>query len=190
MNQLNFSRESNLMLYCSLASMNDEIKNLFIGYDNLHFNHVGIYIGDGEIVEAAFKGVRKTELFSFLEKAADRVLVGRIDNEIIAEQSAAISLDYIGYPYNFTYIDREDAFYCSQLIHHVYEIANDGPLFRKHKLNYKDVNTGRVSKYWIEYYRLLGLDVPEGETGSHPSNLSMDEDIDTRFYLEKEKYMN
>lgn len=171
------------------SDINDEIKNLCIGYDGMHFNHVGIYVGNDKMVEAAYKGVRKTDIIEFLETAGENILVGRIEDQTLARRSALLSLDYVGLPYNHTYIECEEAFYCSQLIHHVYNIANEGQFFEKHRLSYKDTKMREISRYWLDYYNNLGMDVPEGEPGSHPANLSLDERIVSRFFLEKEKHI-
>jgi hypothetical protein len=74
--------------------------------------------------------------------------------------------------------------YCSELIHEAFNLASKQKYFTQHKLNYISESDSSVSQYWIEFYAQHGLKVPQGLSGSHPNNLSLDEKFYKRFFLE------
>ena len=55
--------------------------------------------------------------------------------------------------------------------------------FTPHELNYFSVENGKISDFWVELYAKDGYEVPQGEKGSHPNNLSLDSKFDQLFLL-------
>ena len=40
-------------------------------------------------------------------------------------------------------------------------------------MTFRDPQTGNPLEFWVRYYALLGVPVPEGEIGSNPGDLSL-----------------
>ena len=44
-------------------------------------------------------------------------------------------------------------------------------------MSFRDLETGEVLEQWKSYYAYFGMPVPEGEPGSNPGDVSVDEKI-------------
>lgn len=105
-----------------------ELSNPFIpGF----WGHVGIYIGDGMVVEAVTHGVKITKLSWFL-RGKDYVAVSRAN--FLSEEQKQKVVDYcvmqVGKPYDFSFNTSDiKAFYCSELIYSgiMYATNNESP---------------------------------------------------------------
>lgn len=79
--------------------------------------HVGIYVGDGIIVEAVQPKVCETSVFTFCHHA-DEVAIGRIayDSPSDLERVTAMFRGHVGMPYDSMFEKGGEAFYCTELI--------------------------------------------------------------------------
>lgn len=79
--------------------------------------HVGIYVGDGIIVEAVQPRVCETSVFTFCHHA-DEVAIGRItyDSPSDLERVTAMFRGHVGMPYDSMFEEGGEAFYCTELI--------------------------------------------------------------------------
>lgn len=163
------------------TDLSESIKNLMTGYNDELFDHVAIYIGNGYIIEAVPEyGVRKRDISNLLNELTN-IYIGTIYDDNLNIHAISFIEQQIGKPYNNTYIYNGDSFYCSELIHKAYELANNNIYFKQHSLTFKD-STNEIMPYWKKYYEELELEVPEGMSGSHPANLSLDKKLSMRKY--------
>jgi hypothetical protein len=44
-------------------------------------------------------------------------------------------------------------------------------------MKFKNPATGKIDNYWLEYYKKIGTDVPEGKPGTNPNDLSKSKNI-------------
>jgi len=65
-----------------------------------------------------------------------------------------------GLPYNFSYQRCDNSFYCADLIARAFP----ADFFEPRPMQF-------VGAYWNEYYRKLGLSIPEKELGYHPADM-------------------
>ena len=66
-----------------------------------------------------------------------------------------------------------DSVYCSQLMYLVFKEANNGQeVFQLAPMTFKPLNSDHYFKVWEEYYKELGISVPEGEPGINPAGMS------------------
>ena len=71
-----------------------------------------------------------------------------------------------------------DSLYCSELIYLSALRANDGtPIFMLNPMTFKDPDTGDFNPAWVEYYKKLGVKIPEGELGINPGGISLSDKI-------------
>jgi hypothetical protein len=82
-------------------------------------------------------------------------------------------------PYDRRYLTDEAALYCSELIVDMFKAANDDvAFFEESPMSFRDTETGELHEYWIRYYDYFGMEVPDGEPGSNPGDISKDSRLD------------
>lgn len=159
------------------------ISGLSVGFGGYSYFHCGIYIGDSQIIEAISRSgvvVSNIDLYHSNKKLVCRTTVNsEFTNDVIAYAKG-----FVGFEYNKLFLPNQHGkLYCSELIHRAYALANNADFFTVNKLSYISPNESEVSDYWMKFYSDLGLDIPHGEAGSHPNNLSLDDMFEHRFYL-------
>lgn len=161
------------------------ISRLFAGRDGIAINHVALYDGDGMVIEAVMPQVKKTSLDDFVNSSVldnhgrPCVLVCRLAADYSVLVSAALEFAelQLAIPYDPHYSqskeNQQKSWYCSELIVHAFRSANEGCfLFEETPMSFRDMDTGELMPFWIDHYKAVGQDIPEGLPGSHPALLS------------------
>ncbi|WP_150466951.1 YiiX/YebB-like N1pC/P60 family cysteine hydrolase [Francisella sp. SYW-9] len=165
-------------------SSEKNISELSRGYAQDSYYHCALYIGSGEIIEAVkVGGVIKSNISKYLNK---KILAARVnESNNFLDKVILQAKEFIGFSYNDLFLpDIKRKLYCSELIHEAFNLASKQKYFTQHELNYISENDSTISQYWIEFYNQYGLKVPQGLSGSHPNNLSLDEKFYKRFFLD------
>ena len=156
------------------------------GYRGARVNHMGIavrtHLGDF-VLEAFPPEVRltKTEVFSrrsIGNAGQPRLMFGRLRPEYHSLIAPAIQhgIEQRNIPYDQLYLTGEAALYCSELVVDMFKFANGGqPFFHEDPMSFRDTQSGQIHQAWIDYYDYFGMQVPEGEPGSNPGDISLDE---------------
>ena len=163
------------------------ISRLFTGYNNMALNHVAIYCGDDQVVEAIMPMVKTTTVEHFVQRAAKDtqnrpcVIQARLQPEF--QHLVDVAVDFVRdqerQPYDNQYSGRKQGWYCSELILEAFRHANDGRfVFPQTPMGFRDLETGELFPYWARLYQQAGKSIPEGEPGSHPALLSCSEKLD------------
>jgi hypothetical protein len=186
-----FPLEDGDLLFQDLACrfICEAIERVTPGYRNADITHIGIYkqIGDQDfVIEAIPPEVTVTPLAEFLNRAKDgyerpSVFVGRLRNEYHPLIPSVIekAMELKGLPYDRYYLSGEDAYYCSELVVDAFRYPNDDEeFFPEQPMSFIDRNTGEVHKNWERYYKRLGMDLPVGELGSSPGEISLSPKIE------------
>ncbi len=190
-----FTLEKGDLLFQDLDSdsISEAIESVTGGEKHLSFSHVGILDvnsnGDSLVLEAISKGVTYTSLSSFLQRSttADqkpKVEVGRLKPEFSALIDRALEAGgkLIGKPYDDVYIMGDSTYYCSELIYEMFLNSDDSmEVFQLNPMTFKDAETGNFLPFWIEYYKNLGFDIPEGKPGLNPNGMHESPNIDIVF---------
>ena len=186
-----FTLEKGDLLFQDLDSdsISEAIESVTGGEKHLSFSHVGILDinsnGDTLVLEAISKGVTYTSLESFLKRSTTanqkpKVEVGRLKPEFDCLINKALELGgkRIGKPYDDIYVMDDSAYYCSELIYEMFADAGDSlEVFQLKPMTFKDSDTGRFLSFWIEYYKKLGVEIPEGKPGINPNGMSSSPNI-------------
>ena len=91
-----------------------------------HFKHSTMYVGGGNIVESTVPCVRERDLLDLLLSIDDFAVVKpRITNTELSFAVAEME-SLIGKPYDMGFTMDDDAFYCSEAIHHSIMAATGG----------------------------------------------------------------
>jgi len=85
------------------------------------------------------------------------------------QSALAIAFSLLGEPYDSTYILDNKGYYCSEFI---YEIFKNDSIFNVNPMTFIDPNTGHFHKEWVEHYRNLKIEIPEGKLGCNPNKMS------------------
>lgn len=201
--KLQFTLERGDLLFQDLDSdsISTAIESVTGGEKHLSFSHVGILDvnskGDTLVLEAISKGVTYTSLKSFLKRSITvdhkpKVEVGRLKPEFIKFIAKALEAGKkrIGKPYDNIYVMGDSTYYCSELIYEMFADVSDSlEVFQLNPMTFKDPETGSFLPFWIEYYKKLGGEIPEGKLGLNPNGMSLSPNINMIYsYQTNKKY--
>jgi hypothetical protein len=143
-----------------------------------NYTHMGICdVVDGKVTvyhSDLYKGVVKEslELFMSSEDTArynlDLYRIKNIESNQI-EKALSIAKSLIGEPYNTTYILEDKGYYCSE---YIYELYKTDSIFKLEPMTFKNSETNTFHRGWIEYYKNLGIAIPEGKLGCNPNGMA------------------
>ena len=128
-----------------------------------NYSHVAIFL-DGKVYHATVEGgvlAQSPEDFFETEKVYDLYRYAQIDDKEVKKRAENL----LGAPYNASFYQNGDGFYCSQFI------AEILPIFETIPMKFGD-DKQEISDFWRDYYRELGLAVPLNQPGTNPSQLA------------------
>lgn len=177
-------REGDLYFQIGASSeFSEAITEVTEGAAGMDFSHVGIVTyenGAPCILEALpAGGVRLTPLAEFLSSSAlvggrPGVVVFRLkgDRNEIARRAAMRARTYLGQPYDFAFLPRNGALYCSELVWESYRDEQGEPIFTARPMTFCPPGSTRPADYWTRYFKERGMPVPEGVSGTNPGDVS------------------
>ncbi|MBB4605675.1 hypothetical protein GGR59_001920 [Xanthomonas arboricola] len=141
------------------------------------FDHVALLAHDGTeqvLLHADEQGSRQQPLQAFVEDANTRhrqIHVYRLTEEQRGAIPGAIAQArrMLGKPYNQTYVQDDNSYYCSDFIERAFRAQH---VFALQPMNFRNLQTGQVSPYWTEFYRSKGMAVPQGLPGTNPNDMA------------------
>lgn len=160
------------LLFCAQVKGNN-ITDVTQGVGGMKIDHVAILHRQGGrtfALEAIHSGVGLTPIDSFMARR-EAVLAARLRDTLGVARSVERALRFIGRPYDFNFMPDDSAFYCSELVQKCYRDSRGELVFKPIPMSFHD-QSGRITPYWHDYYARQGLQVPEGEPGSNPGDLS------------------
>jgi len=197
--QKSFELQAGDLLFQDLegSSLSDAIEEVTAEEKAMSFSHVGIAIQMDDkglmILEAIGDRVQVNELDLFLTRSLNtdrmpKVLVARLKDQHKYRIKEALTYGekLIGMPYDHMYLMSDSSYYCSELIYEMFKHSGDGSeLFSLNPMTFKDAKTGTFHPVWIEYYKKLGVAIPEGQPGCNPNGMSESKEIDWVFDYSK-----
>lgn len=175
----------------------DAIEKVTPGFNDYNFSHIGIvvelgdpdcinsdyiYQNDIKILEAIPEKVKTTRLDSFLNRSFDsdsmpKVVVGRLKKQyhFLIEDAVSFLKSKIGVEYDHYFIEKNNQYYCSELIHEAF--SKDSIFFQK-PMTFLEPETGKIMDIWDEYYKNLNFEVPQGKIGINPGIMSISQNIE------------
>jgi hypothetical protein len=141
------------------------------------FDHVALLAHDGTeqvLLHADEQGSRQQPLQAFVEDANTRhrqIHVYRLTEEQRGAIPGAIAQArrMLGKPYNQTYVQDDNSYYCSDFIERAFRAHQ---VFALQPMNFRNPQTGQVSPYWTDFYRSKGMAVPQGLPGTNPNDMA------------------
>ena len=137
-------------------------------------DHVAIVVEKDSVIEAVGCGVKTTPIDS-LRRQEGYYVIGKV---IGADRKASVAQarQYIGRRYDRLYLKDNEDIYCSELVQFSFVDAQGKRIFSPIPMSFHD-STGNITDYWKAFYEKEGLEVPEGEPGTNPSELSQRENV-------------
>jgi hypothetical protein len=159
------------------------IEKVTTGYNGARLSHVGMVVEEEDgtyVIEAIGKGVVLTPIDSFLLRSLDenglpKVLVGRLHDDFKHLIPAATEhmKNKLSKFYDSVFDITNDAYYCSELIYEGFKVANKNEdVFKLFPMTFKDPDTNEMFDIWVEYFKDLSVEIPEGELGLNPGGIS------------------
>jgi len=161
----------------------DAIEAVTEGYNGNDFSHMGLVYKKNDtiyIIEAAGSAVRLNTLEKFSKNTKKPMYIGRVKKkyEKLIPRAISFSLEQIGVPYDDDYVYDNGKYYCSELIYVAFKKANnEKPFFQLFPMTYKEPGTNDFFPAWIEYYKEIGSEIPEGKPGCNPGGMSTSDKI-------------
>lgn len=165
----------------SLSTAIDDVTRVKKGK---HFSHVGIVDMEGNdlfVIHADGRsGVCREPLKDFMtNNKGDTLYVEayRLRNKWNDGVAKAIerASGLIGEPYNYTYIIEDSGYYCSELVWYAFKPDS---VFSLEPMTFKDPKNGKFHSGWIEHYKKLGVNIPEGLPGCNPNGMAASERLE------------
>ncbi len=157
------------------------ITEVTTGFEEMPIDHVAIYYKIGEerkVVEAwPDGGVQMVSLEMFLERNKDdAIYVGRLTKPFSKRLTLRNALQYVGRPYDDVFLYDNRAIYCSELVQFSYVDDNGNRIFDAIPMSFHD-SEGHITAFWLDFYKKRGMEVPEGQPGTNPGELSRRTDV-------------
>ena len=164
------------------------------GLNLIHTAILDLTDGEPWIIDATIRrGVDRHPLDTFLRDFTLRdgslpvFEIKRLRDDARAEESVANARQYLGLPYDSTFLPDNDAFYCTELVYCSYLDADGNPLFRSEPMNFKNAD-GEFPLYWKQLFDRLGQDIPQGVPGTNPQGMAAEtilRSVDVPLHVEK-----
>ncbi|WP_369039394.1 YiiX/YebB-like N1pC/P60 family cysteine hydrolase [Stenotrophomonas maltophilia] len=141
------------------------------------FDHVALVARaqrELQVLHADEKGSRQQTLADFQQEARDKhrqIVVYRLRSPprgAIAD-AVASARTMLGKPYNTSYVLNEDSYYCSDFIERAFRAHH---VFALQPMNFRNPQTGEISRHWVDLYRGMGMQVPQGLPGTNPNDMA------------------
>ena len=161
------------------------------GINGLKIDHVAIFHHTDSAdyaLEAYGKAVSLTPLTNFLNRAKGKegkplIAVGRVIVDCDINTSMKRALSYLGRPYDRFYMPDDKEIYCSELVQKSFVDHHSQPIFSTIPMSFHDKD-GKILDAWAQYYAFYHREVPEGEPGTNPGQLSRDKAVKVTYEFE------
>lgn len=156
----------------------EAIEEVTHGKDSLKFSHIGlVYVKNDSIylIEAIGKSVVLTPYQEFKSRTKNPLYLGRVkpEHEHLIDSAISFAIKQIGVPYDEPFLYNNQKYYCSELIYDAFKSSNqNNPFFELEPMTFKTPNSNNYIKTWVDYYKKLNINIPEGKPGINPAGIS------------------
>ena len=158
------------------------------GVNGKDFSHCAIVVKINDtlkVVEAIGDKVKVNSLKNFFERSGDtstikNVTIARVKHnyEPLITKATAFAKQQIGQPYDNEFLLENGKWYCSELLYQSFKEANNQTdFFELEPMTFKDPKTKTFFPAWVNYYKQLNTQIPEGKQGINPGLISLSDKI-------------
>lgn len=159
------------------------------GVNGKDFSHCALVVKINDtlkVVEAIGDKVQVNSLNNFFERSGDtstikNVTIARVKHkyEPLITKATAFAKQQVGQPYDDEFLLSNGKWYCSELIYETFKQANNqNDFFELEPMTFKDPKTQNFFPAWVNYYKELKTDIPEGKLGINPGLISRSSKIE------------
>ncbi|POY36209.1 hypothetical protein C3K47_10655 [Solitalea longa] len=161
----------------------DAIEQVTQSYGDNHFSHIGLVYWKADsvfIIEAIGAKVQLTPLEKFTGRTIHKIYIGRpIVKQEVIENAIQFSVSKLGVEYDDNFLYDNGKYYCSELIYDAFKYANlNKDFFKLEPMTFKKPGSNEFFPVWIDYYKDLGAEIPEGKLGINPGGISRSNKIE------------
>jgi hypothetical protein len=161
----------------------DAIESVTEGVDGKDFSHCAMVVRFDDtlkVVEAIGDKVQINSINNFFARSGDTVeikniTIGRVKHDFdgVIQKAVEFAKAQVGKPYDNAFLMENGSWYCSELLYQSFKEANNNQsFFDLAPMTFKDPNTNDFFPAWIDYYKDLNTEIPEGKTGINPGLIS------------------
>jgi len=161
----------------------DAIEAVTEGANGKDYSHISLVVKINDtlkVLEAIGDKVQINSLKTFFTRSGDTLIVnnithGRLKPEFqpLINKAVAYAKSKVGEPYDDAFLPNNNKWYCSELLYAAFKEANNGKeFFSLEPMTFKDHKTHNYFPAWVDYYKALNIDIPEGEAGINPGGIS------------------
>jgi hypothetical protein len=89
------------------------------------------------------------------------------------------TLSQQGKTYDEAFLYNNGKYYCSELIYDAFAFANNGKaFFLLEPMTFKQPASQEYFPVWVDYYKVLNMEIPEGKPGINPGGISRSNKIE------------
>lgn len=182
-NKTSFQNGDLLFVGNSSGNLSKAIDKVTQTEKKTNFSHIALVEKSGNqiwVLHAAPKnGSERIPLKEFIntQKEDGSVIeIYRIKSEFRPDFHSAIekAKTMLGKPYNFTYILSDTAYYCSDFVYHAFEKDS---VFEMDPMTFKNPGEDEFYPGWIDFYKNLNMEIPEGKPGCNPNGMAASEKL-------------
>ena len=173
-----------LFLDLDCGALCDAIEAVTEGFEGKDYSHLGIIHRKGDsvfVLEAMGNSVRLSPLGVFLSYTGKPALHARLRSGYKKLIPAAMryGLSLLGRPYDDAFLPDNGKYYCSELVYEAFQEANQkAAFFRLEPMTFRIPGSADFFPVWEDYYRKLGISVPESVPGCNPGGISRSEKLE------------
>lgn len=167
----------------------DAIETVTQGVDGKDFSHCAMVVKINDtlkVVEAIGDKVQVNSIKNFFARSGDtasiqNITVGRVLEKYqpLVAKAALKAKAHIGEPYDDVFLMNNYSWYCSELLYDAFKEANDSKeFFELNPMTFKDPKTKTFFPAWVDYYKQLNQEIPEGKPGINPGLISRSDKIE------------
>ena len=153
------------------------------GINGKDFSHCAMVVSINDtlkVVEAIGEKVEVNTLQTFFARSGDTATIqnttfARVKHafEPLLEKATSYAKQQIGQPYDKEFLLQNGKWYCSELLYQSFKEANNqNDFFELAPMTFKDPNTKTFFPAWVDYYKQLNAEIPEGKQGINPGLIS------------------
>jgi len=167
----------------------EAISEVTHGINGRDFSHCALVVEINDtlkVIEAIGEKVQINSLEDFFSRDEDVAskkgsIVGRLKPEYDSLIGKVVlnAKNLLGQPYDDAFLLDNEKWYCSELIYEAFKIASNGnEFFPLEPMTFKSPKTQTFFPAWVDYYKSLGLEIPEGKPGTNPGLISRSEKLE------------
>ncbi|MDA3613756.1 YiiX/YebB-like N1pC/P60 family cysteine hydrolase [Polluticaenibacter yanchengensis] len=156
----------------------DAIEAVTRSYKNMSFSHIGLIVKQNDslkVIEAIGSKVQYTDLYQFMSRTKNAHAIARpkTNKKFDLEKALRFANAQVGVPYDDEFIYNNNKYYCSELIYDAFMKGNNNkPFFKLEPMTFKPLGSDTFFEVWTDYYKKLGISIPEGALGINPGGIS------------------